>query len=210
MTHGSLALKLRVLRAKEALTIEQAAARARVTPETISDAERGRRHPYLPTLRKLAEAYDVPVEELLAEEPDSARAGASLKAQVHETGPAQSRASISSAVQAAIRMQIKEDRQVANHAIDSTLPQSYLKRHRNRAMKRLLECSRDELAEEYLALMEKFVHQEQKHGRLQQKHGLLEGKNGLLEKENGRLEKENGRLTEENKQLRAKNARLRE
>src|SRR5215203_174177 len=68
MTHGSLALKLRVLRAEKALTIEQAAARAGVTPETISDAERGRRHPYLPTLRKLAKAYNVPVEELLSAE----------------------------------------------------------------------------------------------------------------------------------------------
>src|SRR5215208_3306405 len=69
MRHGSLALRLRVLRAERALTIEQAAERASVTPETISDAERGRRHPYLPTLRKLAKAYEVPVEELLAEEP---------------------------------------------------------------------------------------------------------------------------------------------
>jgi transcriptional regulator with XRE-family HTH domain len=66
--HRSLALKLRVLRAERALTIEQAAERAGVTPETISDAERGRRHPYLPTLRKLADAYEVPVEELLSAE----------------------------------------------------------------------------------------------------------------------------------------------
>ena len=44
MTHESLALKLRVLRAERALTIEQAARQAGVTPETISDAERGRRH----------------------------------------------------------------------------------------------------------------------------------------------------------------------
>jgi transcriptional regulator with XRE-family HTH domain len=87
MTHGSLALKLRVLRAEKALTIEQAAARAGVTPETISDAERGRRHPYLPTLRKLAAAYDVPVEELLAEEePEAALAGSSPKAEARSSG----------------------------------------------------------------------------------------------------------------------------
>jgi transcriptional regulator with XRE-family HTH domain len=92
MTHGSLALRLRVLRAEQALTIEQAAARAGVTPETISDAERGRRHPYLPTLRKLAAAYGVPVEELLAreaEESEVALAGSSPKAPAPpETGPA--------------------------------------------------------------------------------------------------------------------------
>jgi transcriptional regulator with XRE-family HTH domain len=66
---SSLALKLRVLRAERAWTIEQAAEKANVTPETISDAERGRRHPYLPTLRKLARGYGVPIEELLSEEP---------------------------------------------------------------------------------------------------------------------------------------------
>jgi transcriptional regulator with XRE-family HTH domain len=74
---GSLALKLRVLRAERALTIEQAAEKAGVTPETISDAERGRRHPYLPTLRKIAQGYGVPIEELLAREAEEpALAGA--------------------------------------------------------------------------------------------------------------------------------------
>jgi transcriptional regulator with XRE-family HTH domain len=88
MTHGSLALKLRVLRAERALTIEQAAAKAGVTPETVSDAERGRRHPYLPTLRKLAAAYDVPVEELLAREAEEpVLAGAPGKAEAPQAGP---------------------------------------------------------------------------------------------------------------------------
>jgi transcriptional regulator with XRE-family HTH domain len=89
MTHRSLALQLRVLRAERALTIEQAAARAGVTPETISDAERGRRHPYLPTLRKLAAGYGVPVEELLAseaEESEAALAGMG-KAEAPAAGP---------------------------------------------------------------------------------------------------------------------------
>jgi len=83
---GSLALKLRVLRAERALTIEQVAARAGVTPETISDAERGRRHPYLPTLRKLASAYDVPVEELLAREAEEPVPSVPLS-EATQTGP---------------------------------------------------------------------------------------------------------------------------
>src|SRR5215211_4626184 len=87
MTHGSLALRLRVLRAERALTIEQAAARAGVTPETISDAERGRRRPYLPTLRKLAAAYEVPIEELLAAEEEPALARPKVSAP-QETGQA--------------------------------------------------------------------------------------------------------------------------
>jgi transcriptional regulator with XRE-family HTH domain len=65
---GSLAIKLRVLRAERGLTIEEAAEKAKVMPDTISDAERGKRHPYLPTLRKIAEGYGVPVEVLLEAE----------------------------------------------------------------------------------------------------------------------------------------------
>jgi transcriptional regulator with XRE-family HTH domain len=38
-----------------------------VAKETISQIERGERHPYDRTLAKLAKAYDVPVEELLEE-----------------------------------------------------------------------------------------------------------------------------------------------
>ncbi len=84
MVHGSLALKLRILRAERALTIEQAAERAGVQPETISDAERGRRRPYLPTLRKLAAGYEVPVEELLSADEEPAFAG---KAEAPGPGP---------------------------------------------------------------------------------------------------------------------------
>jgi transcriptional regulator with XRE-family HTH domain len=93
MTHGSLALRLRVLRAERALTIERAASRAGVTPETISDAERGRRHPYLPTLRKLAAAYSVPVEHLIDTEepalaaPPKAEAPSSGQAETPEVEP---------------------------------------------------------------------------------------------------------------------------
>ena len=67
MMHGPLALRLRVLRAERGWTLNQAAERAGVQPETISDAEHGKRRPYTPTLAKIAAAYGVPVEELLEE-----------------------------------------------------------------------------------------------------------------------------------------------
>lgn len=67
MMQGSLATRLRVLRAERGLTQRQAAARAGVTPETISDLERGKRHAYMPTLAKIAKGYGVPVEDLLEE-----------------------------------------------------------------------------------------------------------------------------------------------
>src|SRR5215211_167461 len=63
----SIALKLRVLRAERGWTLNQAAERAGVQPETISDAEHGKRRPYTPTLTKIAKGYGVPVEELLGE-----------------------------------------------------------------------------------------------------------------------------------------------
>jgi transcriptional regulator with XRE-family HTH domain len=81
--HGSLATKLRVLRAERGLTVRQVAELSGVAKETISQVERGERHPYDRTLAKLAHAYDVPVEELL-EEP--ALAG---KAEAPDTGQSQ-------------------------------------------------------------------------------------------------------------------------
>ncbi len=183
---GSLAERLRVLRARRGMTLIEAAAQAGVGRDTLSDLERGRRRPSMPTLAKIADGYGVLVDDLLE---GLALAGASPKAQASETGPAQSEAPIFPTVHSAARLQLRQDRQASDRAIESTLPQSYFVRHRNEAMKRLLECSRDELAEEYIALMERLVHQEH---------------------ENGRLEHENGRLREGNRQLRAQNTQLRE
>jgi transcriptional regulator with XRE-family HTH domain len=67
MMQRSLAARLRILRAERGLTQEQAAELAHVTPETLSDLERGRRRAYMPTLAKIAKGYGVPVEELLEE-----------------------------------------------------------------------------------------------------------------------------------------------
>jgi transcriptional regulator with XRE-family HTH domain len=65
--YGSLATRLRVLRAERGLTIRQVAEKSGVDKVTISRIERGERHPYDTTLAKLARAYGVPVEELLEE-----------------------------------------------------------------------------------------------------------------------------------------------
>jgi transcriptional regulator with XRE-family HTH domain len=65
---GPIAVKLRDLRAERGLTQKQAAELARVTPETLSDLESGKRPPYMPTVTKIARAYGVPIEELVEEE----------------------------------------------------------------------------------------------------------------------------------------------
>jgi transcriptional regulator with XRE-family HTH domain len=79
---GSLAHKLRILRAERELSLREAASLTGVAKETISDIERGLRHPHDPTVAKIAKGYGVPVKDLL-EEP--ALAG---KAEAPKTGPA--------------------------------------------------------------------------------------------------------------------------
>ncbi len=67
MMQRSLSERLRVLRARRGLSLTEAAERAGVTRDTISDLERGKRRAYMPTLTKIARGYKVPVEELLEE-----------------------------------------------------------------------------------------------------------------------------------------------
>ena len=64
---GSLAHKLRILRAERGLTLREAASLTGVAKETISDIERGLRRPHDPTLAKIAKGYGVPIEELIEE-----------------------------------------------------------------------------------------------------------------------------------------------
>ena len=63
----SLGHRLRVMRAERGLSLREAARRAGVVKETISEIERGHTHPYDVTLAKLAKAYGVPLADLLEE-----------------------------------------------------------------------------------------------------------------------------------------------
>jgi transcriptional regulator with XRE-family HTH domain len=89
--HGSLPARLRVLRARQGLTLIDAAEQIGIGRDTLSDLERGNRHPVMPTLAKIAEGYGVPVEELLeepseAQEPELAAHGPKGEAP-RDTGP---------------------------------------------------------------------------------------------------------------------------
>jgi transcriptional regulator with XRE-family HTH domain len=77
MIQRSLAERLRVLQAQRGLTLVEASAMTGVGRDTRSDLERGRRHPVMPTLSKIARGYDVPTEELLEEPVATGRADAS-------------------------------------------------------------------------------------------------------------------------------------
>src|SRR5215208_2518987 len=62
----SLAARLRVLRARKGLTLVAASEQLGIDRHTLRDLEFGRgRTPRYPTLAKIAEGYDVPVEDLL-------------------------------------------------------------------------------------------------------------------------------------------------
>ncbi len=78
MMQGSLAERLRVLRAQRGLTLVEAAEKTGIGRDTLSDLERRRRHPVMPTLAKIARGYGVPVEELLEEPALSGKADASI------------------------------------------------------------------------------------------------------------------------------------
>jgi transcriptional regulator with XRE-family HTH domain len=66
----SLPLRLRVLRGEKGWTTEQAAKKAGLTYDSLSRIERGVAHPRATTLARLAQAYGVDTEELMAlEEP---------------------------------------------------------------------------------------------------------------------------------------------
>lgn len=64
---GTLARKLRVLRAERGLTLRDAERVTGVDKDTLSKIERGTRRPYDVTLSRIAKGYEVSVEELLEE-----------------------------------------------------------------------------------------------------------------------------------------------
>jgi transcriptional regulator with XRE-family HTH domain len=84
MVQGSLAHRLRVLRAERGLTLREAASLTGVAKETISDIERGLRHPHDPTIAKIAKGYGVPVDELLEEPVPLAEASQTRQTEVEE------------------------------------------------------------------------------------------------------------------------------
>ncbi|RSS78837.1 helix-turn-helix domain-containing protein [Streptomyces sp. WAC06614] len=65
----AVAPQLRELRRRAGLTLEAAAARARLSPAHLSRLETGRRQPSLPLLLALARTYGTTVSELLGETP---------------------------------------------------------------------------------------------------------------------------------------------
>jgi len=76
LAQENLPRQLRVLRAQRGMSLTEAAERIGITRDTLSELERGKRHPYTPTLTKIARGYGVPVEELMEEPALTGKAGA--------------------------------------------------------------------------------------------------------------------------------------
>ncbi len=71
---GELGKRLRLIRAERKLSLRQAAREAGLAKETLGDVERGKRQPSDVTLAKLAEVYDVPLQDLFDLEEEDERA----------------------------------------------------------------------------------------------------------------------------------------
>ena len=87
MMQGSLAERLRVLRAQDGLTLNEASAKIGINRHTLRDLELGKREPYGPTIRKIAESYGVPVGQLLEEPALAGKDKAPQEPGQHETAP---------------------------------------------------------------------------------------------------------------------------
>jgi len=93
-----LAERLRVLRARKGLSLTEAAELTGVTRDTISGLERGKRHPYSPTLSKLARGYGVPVEELMLLDAEAEESGLGVDVRPKVQAPPSSEPSVNDVV----------------------------------------------------------------------------------------------------------------
>ena len=89
MKQSSLAETLRVLRAREGLTLVEASEKIGINRQTLRELELGARNPYYPTLEKIAQGYGLTVEELMVpyheHEPEGEPVGAG-KAKAPQAG----------------------------------------------------------------------------------------------------------------------------
>jgi transcriptional regulator with XRE-family HTH domain len=186
MMQGLLPRKLRLLRAERQLSLRQAAKLTGLAKETLSDLERGRRHPNDVTLAKVAEGYGISVEELfdLEEEHQAEEKPVLLgKAEApRESGRPDREVSAADLAREAALNQGKQDQQAANRALSSERqPQSGFARHENEVMPRLLECYPDELAGALFESEKRNVQQEQR--IVQQEQRIVQQEQRIVELE---------------------------
>jgi HTH-type transcriptional regulator, competence development regulator len=156
--------QLAELRERRALTLRELAEMSGVAADTINQIELGHRKPRPSTLRKLARALEVDVEELMPP-----KGGApSTPGQPERKRP------IFDLVHDAVLRQDAEDRQAIARAAESGHPQGSYVTHLNEAMRDLLNRNQGDLAESYIELMKRYAWLEQEHAQLTERVEALE------------------------------------
>ena len=148
--------QLAELRERRALTLRELAKMSGVAADTINQIELGHRKPRPSTLRKLTRALEVNVEELMPP-----KGGAPST-----PGQPEKEKSIFDLVRDAVIKQDAEDRQAIARAAESGREQDSFVRHKNQAMRDLLNRNHGDLAEAYIDLVERFLTAEQEVNRL--------------------------------------------
>jgi transcriptional regulator with XRE-family HTH domain len=151
---------LRMARADAGLTISELANRAGVSRDTISNAEKGRHGLQATTLHKLAAALGKAPSELLAEEERLApkvESRSSREPSFNDVLEDERRVAIHELALEAARRQAQQDSQAFARAKESGQPQTYVMRHENEAMLRLLEYPEGELADALIELARRCV-----------------------------------------------------
>jgi transcriptional regulator with XRE-family HTH domain len=156
--------QLAELRERRALTLRELAEMSGVAADTINQIELGHRKPRPSTLRKLARALEVDVEEL---RPPKGGAPST-------PGPPEKKRPISDVVRDAVLRQDTEDRQAIARVAESGRPQVSHVTHLNRVIRDLLNYNKHDLAEEYVELMKRHVWLEQDHTQLTERVEALE------------------------------------
>ena len=156
--------QLAELRERRALTLRELAEMSGVATDTINQIELGHRKPRPSTLRKLARALEVSVEELMAP-----KAGApSTPGQPERKRP------ILDLVRDAVLRQGNEDRQAVARAVESGRGQDSFVRHENQVKRDLRDYNQDDLAESLVDLMKRYTWLEQDNARLTERNKALE------------------------------------
>jgi transcriptional regulator with XRE-family HTH domain len=66
-------LRVKYWRERRAMSVRRLAETAKVTPQTIVNAEKGRRNTHPTTIENLAKALNISIDELIEDEPAQAR-----------------------------------------------------------------------------------------------------------------------------------------
>lgn len=167
-------------RAEKGLTLREAAARTGVAKETLSELERGKRHPHPGTLFKVAQGYGISVRDLM-EEP------VSFDEAPRETGPPDKEESVLDIVYQGVRRQYERDKQAARRALASEgiqQPASF-QHEENALIPRLLKRPPDEIADALVDAVRVVVETKEENAELARGNARLKEENARLRAEAG-------------------------